>query len=84
MNVDVHNPLSAEVELKSWSSSSASSITDENFGTTPSKEKVDIDVRDLAYSIVLDDKYKTVLENINFHVPHVSSALKLKVLCVIF
>ena len=71
--MEVRNPLASDIELQ------ATRITGlgkdeviENFRDDAQK-KIDVDVSHLSYSVAVSSRYKTILKDVNFHLPHVSS-----------
>lgn len=84
MNTTVHDPLSdvvardAEVELKpvnklqpNIQNQKRSSGIIRSFEDTH-QLRVNMDVNSVSYSLILGNKYKTILQDINIHLPHVS------------
>jgi predicted regulator of Ras-like GTPase activity (Roadblock/LC7/MglB family) len=85
MNEEVCNPMAAGIEMQSVvgvdsafaqhrhsvRSEARTMLAAAGNLNDHEQSAVELDVEDLSYGIVADDKHKTLLSNISFHIPSV-------------
>ena len=77
--MEVHNPLSVDIEMQHAAgigiiAGPGKDEVIENFRDDDQK-KITMDVSHLSYSMPINNRYKTLLQDVNFSIPHVSKTL---------